>query len=166
MKIGLISDTHGFLEGSVHTYFKDCDQVWHLGDFGPGVSKDLSKKYSLFGVYGNIDDQPCRAEFPEYLVLEREGVKALLIHIGGYPGRYSLKAKELIAQHRPALFLSGHSHICKAMRDDKNKLLHLNPGAAGNHGFHNTKTIMTFEVHNGKISELKVIELGKRSSLA
>lgn len=165
MKIGLISDTHGFLDEKVFDYFKECDEVWHGGDFGPGVAEILQTKFTLRGVYGNIDDNEIRLEFPECSTFICEEIKVLILHIGGYPSRYTAKAKDMILLEKPDLFISGHSHICKAMRDDKNNLLHLNPGAAGNHGFHNMRTIMRFEIKKAKIINLQVIELGSRSIL-
>ena len=166
MKIGLLSDTHGYLDPSIDQYFKDCDEVWHIGDFGPNVDDLLKMKYKVRGVYGNIDDAICRIDNPEYQFFEMGGVAVLMIHIGGYPERYSKKARELIQELNPQVFISGHSHICKVMRDSKNDLIHLNPGAAGVHGFHKIKTIMRFDVENQGIKNLQVIELGPRVSSA
>lgn len=162
MKIGLISDTHGFLDPMVFEYFKECNQVWHVGDFGMDVAELLKAKFELKGVYGNIDDAQIRSEFPEFLLLNVEGKKVLLLHIGGYPTRYSVKAKKLIDLYKPDVFISGHSHVCKVMKDEKLNLLHLNPGAAGNHGFHKMKTIMRLEIKDFEIKNLQVIELGSR----
>jgi uncharacterized protein len=166
MKIGLISDTHSFLDPKVDVYFENCDEVWHIGDFGISVADKLKEKYALRGVYGNIDEILIREEFPEYLFFEINGLKVLMIHIGGYPGRYTKKAVELIKQYKPQLVITGHSHICKVMKDTKNNLLHINPGAAGNHGFHQMKTIMRFEIEKGVIKNLQAIELGLRSTEA
>ena len=166
MKIGLISDTHGYLDSSVHKYFEDCQEVWHVGDFGPNVDVLLRKQYKVRGVYGNIDDATCKIDNPEYQYFEVAGLTVLMIHIGGYPERYSKRAKELIQKYKPQVFISGHSHICKVMRDSKNKLIHLNPGAAGVQGFHKIKTIMRFEIESTKMKNLQVIELGPRVSSA
>ena len=165
-KIGLISDTHGYLDPLVHEYFNDCNEVWHIGDFGPNVADQLKEKYKTRGVYGNIDDVSIRSEFPEYLSFELEGVKFLLIHIGGYPKKFNKRSRELLEKFPSDVHIVGHSHICKAMRDDELGLIHLNPGAAGIHGFHHTRTIMTFEIKAKKLLNLKVIELGPRSSLS
>lgn len=161
-RIGLISDTHGFLDDSVFKHFKDCDEIWHAGDFGPDVAKPLADFKSLKGVYGNIDDKTISAEFPEVLRFKCEGVEVLMIHIGGYPGRFSLKAKQEIYTKSPDLFISGHSHILKVMYDDKNKFLHINPGAAGKHGWHKVRTLIRFCISEEKIHNLEVIELGTR----
>lgn len=161
-RIGLISDTHGFLDDSVFKHFKDCDEIWHAGDFGPDVAKPLADFKSLKGVYGNIDDKTICAEFPEVLRFKCEGVEVLMIHIGGYPGRFSLKAKQEIYTKSPDLFISGHSHILKVMYDDKNKFLHINPGAAGKHGWHKVRTLIRFCISEEKIHNLEVIELGTR----
>ena len=167
MKIGLISDTHSRLDEKVFDHFKDVDEIWHAGDFG---SLELSDRLASFkplkGVYGNIDGKELRAIHPEYLLLENEGVKTLMIHIGGYPGRYSKRSKELIEEHHPDLFICGHSHILKVMRDPNyNNMLCINPGAAGVHGFHKMKTIMRFELSDGKVQNVEVIELGKRGKI-
>lgn len=166
MKIGLLSDTHGYLDSSIEKYFIDCDEVWHVGDFGPQVDDLLREKYKVRGVYGNIDDATCKLTNPEHQYFEIEGVSILMIHIGGYPERYSKKGRELIEKYNPKVFISGHSHICKVMRDPKHDLLHLNPGACGIHGFHKIKTVMRFEIVKGKVKNLQVVELGPRVSSA
>lgn len=164
IKIGLISDTHSYLDMSVLDYFKDCDQVWHIGDFGLGIGDELAKHFELKGVYGNIDAANVRHKFPEYQIIELHGLKFLLLHIAGSPGKYSRLAKDLIERHRPHFLVCGHSHICKVMRDDKYKLMYINPGAAGNHGFHQIRTIMRFEIKEGVIKNMQAIELGPRSA--
>ena len=164
MKIGLLSDTHSYIDAVIIKQLKECKEIWHNGDFGEGVHVELEKIAPLRGVYGNIDHNALRHQFPEFLNYEINGLKVLMIHIGGYPEKYNKRSKELIQKYKPQLFLSGHSHICKIMRDDKNKLIHMNPGAAGKHGFHKIRTMITFEITNGKINEVKVIELGPRTS--
>lgn len=161
-RIGLISDTHGHLEDSVFTHFKECDEIWHVGDFGPGVADALAAFKPLRGVYGNIDDASIRNTFPEVLRFKCEEVEVLMIHIGGYPGKYSPKAKQEIYTKSPTLFLSGHSHILKVMFDQKNQCMHINPGAAGNHGWHRVKTLIRFCITGEKIHNLEVIEIGTR----
>lgn len=144
-------------------YAKNVDEIWHCGDFGNlEVSEELEKIGPLRGVYGNIDNDKIRKIFPEVLRFTCENVEVLMIHIGGYPGKYSPAAKKEISENPPNLFISGHSHILKAMYDDKNQLLHLNPGAAGNQGWHKVRTMMRFEIHGDKIENLEVIELGAR----
>lgn len=163
MKIGLLSDTHSFLDSKIWKYFKDCDEIWHAGDVGSlKVIDEIRSKKKFRGVYGNIDDNRLRQELPLNQIFEVEDVKVVITHIGGYPGAYKPRVAELLKQEKPQLYICGHSHICKASRDQQLDLLHLNPGACGNHGFHPVKTIMTFEIKSGNISELKVVELGRR----
>lgn len=164
-KIGLISDTHSYLDEKVFEYFKDCDEIWHAGDFGNIELSDKLKAFKpLVGVYGNIDDHEIRSEHPLHQRFVCEGVRVWMTHIGGYPGRYHINIKNRIKLEKPDLFITGHSHILKVMRDPKlDNMLHLNPGAAGNHGFHRVKTLMRFDCNNGKIENLQVIELGPRA---
>lgn len=165
MKIGLLSDTHGYLDDRILAHLQDCDEIWHAGDFGTvAVSDRLAEVAPVRGVYGNIDGQDVRLIHPRHLLFDCEGVKVLMIHIGGYPGRYGQEAKALIQEHRPGLYICGHSHILKAMPDPAHgRLLHLNPGAAGKHGFHVIRTMMRFEINDGKVQHLQAIELGKRA---
>lgn len=164
-RIGLISDTHGFLDDAVFKHFEQCDEVWHAGDFG---DTDLIKKLQDFkplkGVYGNIDGHKIRAEFPEKLRWQCEGVEVLMVHIGGYPGKYAPSIREEIRSNPPKLFISGHSHILKVIHDDKLNCLHMNPGAAGRHGWHKVRTIIRFSIDAERIYDCEVIELGKRSA--
>lgn len=161
-KIGLISDTHGHLDASVFKHFADCDEIWHAGDFGPDVAEALANFKPLRGVYGNIDDANIRNAFPEVLRFTCEGVEVLMLHIGGYPGKYSPKARAEIYTKSPTLFISGHSHILKVMFDSKNQCMHINPGAAGNHGWHRVKTLIRFCITEEKIHNLEVIEIDTR----
>ncbi|MGN6647744.1 MAG: metallophosphoesterase family protein [Cytophaga sp.] len=164
MKIGLISDTHSFLDNSVFDYFKECDEIWHAGDFGNvSVYDQLNAFKPTIGVYGNIDGQDVRIVLKEDLFFEREGVKIYMTHIGGSPGKYSARVKEQILNYKPAVFVCGHSHILRIMSDPAyGNMLYLNPGAAGKEGFHKIRTIMRFEFNAGKIEKLQVIELGMR----
>ena len=166
-RIGLISDTHGFLDEKVFDYFKDCDEVWHAGDFGVGVAEKLSQwlsgdKKPIKGVFGNIDGQEIRYEFPEQLVFTCEQVKVMIRHIGGAPPTYNPETRKELGTHRPKLFISGHSHILKVIYDDKINCLHINPGAAGNQGWHKVRTIIRFAIDGSDIKNCEVIELGKR----
>lgn len=162
-KILLLSDTHSYLDDRILDYAKNADEIWHCGDFGnPEIIEKLEKITNLRGVYGNIDGEKVRKIFPEVSHFTVENVEVLMIHIGGYPGKYSPLAKKEIAEKSPNLFISGHSHILKAMYDQKNNLLHLNPGACGKEGWHKTRTMMRFEINGDKIENLEVIELGKR----
>ena len=162
-RIGLISDTHNYLDESIFEHFKDCDEIWHGGDFGSSAIADALKKFKpLRGVYGNIDGNDIRSEFPEVLKFSCEDVKVLIVHIGGYPGKYSPVAKKEIINYQPKLFISGHSHILKVMYDDKLQCLHMNPGAAGKHGWHKIRTIIRFVIDGSDMKDCEVIELGNR----
>lgn len=162
-KIGLLSDTHGYLDDAVFKYFEACDEIWHAGDFGTiDVIEKLSSFKPFKGVYGNIDDKEIQLRCPEHLRFTCEGVDVWMTHIGGYPGRYSSLVKSTIVQNPPKLFICGHSHILKVQYDSKLELLHLNPGAIGKHGWHKVRTLMRFELNAGKIENLEIIELGKR----
>jgi hypothetical protein len=162
-RIGLMSDTHGFLDEKVFKYFAECDEVWHAGDIG---TVELAEKMEAFkpfrAVYGNIDGRDLRVHYPLDLRFECEGLDVWMTHIGGYPKRYSQRVREQMPFSSPKLFISGHSHILKVMPDTKFGLLHINPGACGNHGFHQVKTLVRFTIDKGEIKDLEVIELGKR----
>jgi putative phosphoesterase len=161
-KILLLSDTHGFVDDKMLHYAALADETWHAGDWGPQVHEKLIAHTPLLrGVYGNIDNQSCRQLYPKHLYFTCEGLKVYITHIGGYPGRYSLGVKDKIMQQHSGLFISGHSHILKVMRDAGLKLIHMNPGAAGIHGFHKVRTWLTFEVNNGIVQNLNVIECPK-----
>ena len=163
IRIGLISDTHGYLDPKVEKYFKECDEIWHLGDVGNlDVIKQLTKIKPVRGVYGNIDGQDIRNVFPKELKFKCEDVKVWLVHIGGYPNRYAKDVKKRIEFNSPDLFITGHSHILKVMYDKKLNLLHINPGAAGKSGFHKVKTLVRFTIDKKNIKDLEVIELGPK----
>ena len=159
-KIALISDTHSYFGEDIAKYLYQCDEIWHAGDIG---DIETLEKYEnlkpVRAVYGNIDGQDVRSAVPEYQFFSVELLKVLMIHIGGYPGRYSGIAKELINKYKPDIFVSGHSHILKIMPDRKNDLLHINPGACGIKGFHKVRTITLFDLDNGKIENVRVVEM-------
>ncbi len=161
-KIGLISDTHGFLDEKVLEHFSACDEVWHAGDFGPDVIQPLQNFKPLKGIYGNIDDAAIHKEFPEQLVFMCESVKVMMRHIGGYPPKYNPATKKEILLHCPQLFISGHSHILKVMYDEALSCLHMNPGAAGKHGWHKVRTLIRFTIDGSDMKDCEVIELGAR----
>jgi uncharacterized protein len=162
-KIGLISDTHSFLDDAVFNHFAACDEVWHAGDFGSiEVIEKLKEFKPLKGVYGNVDGTDIRMEFPEVLRWKCEEVEVVMTHIGGYPGRYAPNIKSELLSHPPKLFISGHSHILKIIFDDKLQCLHMNPGAAGKQGWHKTRTLIRFEVEGDAMRNCEVIELGKK----
>lgn len=164
MKILLLSDTHGYLDETILKYARGADEIWHAGDFGDSlVSDTLSGITKLRGVYGNIDGQELRKMHPLELFFEVEGFKVFMIHIGGYPGKYPASVRDKILQHRPDIFICGHSHILKVVRDMSfNKMICLNPGAAGKNGFHQERTMLRMELIKGKVENLEVIQLGKR----
>lgn len=162
-KIGLLSDTHGYLDPSVFQYFQDCDEIWHAGDIGSvEIIEQLSKFKPLKAVFGNIDDQAVRQLCPENQRFQCEQVDVWITHIGGYPGRYSSLVSRELKANPPALFIAGHSHIVKVQYDKNLKLLHLNPGAVGKQGWHTVRTLMRFEINGDRIENLELIELGKR----
>lgn len=164
MKIGLLSDTHSWLEERVFHHFQNCDEIWHAGDIGSlKLADDLAAFKPLRAVYGNIDGAELRRVFSEDLHFEIAGLKVYMTHIGGYPGKYPARIRHQLAEKRPGLFICGHSHILKVMPDPVFKLLHINPGAAGNHGFHQVKTLVRFAIVAGAIKNLQAIELGPRS---
>ena len=163
-KIVLLSDTHGFMDERFISHLKEADEIWHAGDIGErGILAQLSTYAPLKAVYGNIDGTDVRKVHPLNQTFMCENVKVFITHIGGYPNRYSAEALKEIQENKPQLFICGHSHILKVMYDDKYKLLHINPGAAGNHGFHNVKTMVRFTIDGEKIKDLEVVELGKRA---
>jgi putative phosphoesterase len=162
-KILLLSDTHSYIDDQILKFVKQADEVWHAGDIGNLTVTDTLKKLKpLKAVFGNIDDADARSEFPLDLKFSVENVAVWITHIGGYPNRYNLRIRNEIAKNPPKIFISGHSHILKVQYDKKLNLLHLNPGAAGNHGFHKIRTMLRFELENGDIKNLEIIELAKR----
>jgi putative phosphoesterase len=162
MRIGLISDTHGFLDDAVFKHFENCDEIWHAGDFGNiGLADKLAAFKPLRGVYGNIDGADVRQVYPEHLRFMCEKVDVWMTHIGGYPDRYAPDVKREIYTKPPGLFISGHSHILKVIFDKKINCLHLNPGAAGKQGWHKVRTLIRFSITDEKIHTLDVIELHK-----
>ncbi len=162
-RIGLISDTHGFLDKAVFKHFEQCNEIWHAGDFGPDVAEKLESFKPLKGVYGNIDDASIRHQFPEQLVFTSEGVKVMMRHIGGSPPKYNPETRKELALHQPQLFISGHSHILKVIYDEKISCLHMNPGAAGRQGWHKIRTLIRFVIDGSDMRDCEVIELGGRS---
>jgi len=163
-RIGLISDTHGFLDEKVFEYFQDCDEVWHAGDWGEGVAARLTAESgrTVKGVFGNIDGVSIRNEFPEQLVFMCEEVKVMIRHISGSPPRYNPETTKELAIHKPQLLVCGHSHILKIMYDNKIDCLYMNPGAAGKQGWHKVRTLIRFIIDGKEIKNCEVIELGKR----
>lgn len=164
MKILLLSDTHSYIDDRILDYVQQADEVWHVGDIGEiEVTDKIKALKPLRAVYGNIDGTEARAEFPLDNRFVVAGLEVWMTHIGGYPNRYNPRIKEIIKENPPKLFISGHSHILKVQYDSKLQLLHMNPGAAGKHGFHQVRTMLRFEILQGEITNLEVVELGKRA---
>lgn len=165
-RIGLLSDTHGFFDPAIYKYFESCDEIWHAGDIGTIAVAEQCELFKPFrAVYGNIDGADLRIRYPEKLRFRYEGLDVLMVHIGGYPGRYTHTVRHELSIKPPGLFISGHSHILKVIPDHANKLLHINPGAAGNHGIHKVKTLVRFSIEQGRVHELEVIEIGNRGRI-
>lgn len=163
-KILLLSDTHSFIDDQILKFVKQADEVWHAGDIGDLHVTDMIKDVKpLRAVNGNIDDNKARAEFPLDNKFSVEGVSVWITHIGGYPNKYNQRVREELNRNPPKLFICGHSHILKVQYDKKLNLLHLNPGAAGKHGFHKVRTMLRFEIDKGEIKNMEIIELANRS---
>ncbi len=163
-QIGVISDTHGYLDNKILEFFEGCDQVWHAGDIGSiEVLTDLKSVFpQVYAVYGNIDDWTVRSEVPEVQVFTVENKKVAITHICGSPLRYNTAVKQIISEHKPDILVCGHSHILKVQFDEKNNLLFMNPGAAGFSGFHKVRTALRFVIDGNDIKDLRVLELSRR----
>jgi putative phosphoesterase len=162
-KIVLISDTHSFIPKSFWKYIEGYDELWHAGDVGNiGLIDKLKSMIPTRGVYGNIDGTEIRKEFPEHLIFTEQGVKVLMLHIGGKPYVYSPRMRELIRQHRPKVVICGHSHILRVEYDKRDKVLFMNPGALGNQGFHKVKTMLRFTLDKGEVKNMDAVELSER----
>lgn len=158
-QISLLSDSHSHIDSKVIPILKGSDEIWHAGDIGDAsILEPLKKVAPLRAVYGNIDGQGIRSDYPLNALFEIEGLKVLMTHIAGYPGRYNRRAIKLIDEHAPQLFICGHSHILKVMRDPKYGHLHMNPGAIGLQGFHQVRSLLQFQIANGKVKDLQVVE--------
>lgn len=162
-KILLLSDTHSYIDENIMKYVREADEVWHAGDIGDLVVTDVIKKIKpLRAVYGNIDDAKARLEFPLHNRFFCEKMDIWITHIGGYPGKYNGAIREELQKNPPAIFICGHSHILKVQFDKKLNILHLNPGAAGIHGFHLVRTMLRFVIDGDKIKDMEVIEFPKK----
>lgn len=168
MKIGILSDTHGYLDPKVFQHFAPCDEIWHAGDIGsPDIISQLQQFKPLVAVYGNIDDRNIRALVPEEQWIEREGMSIWITHIGGSPPNYNPHVRKNLNERRPDILVCGHSHILKIMPDrQRHNMLFINPGAAGQQGFHTIRTLVRIELTNGKITGAEAIELGRRGALS
>lgn len=160
IKIGLLSDTHGYIHPKVFDFFKDVDEIWHAGDIGNlETAKELAKFKPMYAVYGNIDGHELRVSLPEKRVFKREKLDIFMTHIGGYPGRYYKGIKDLLIKHRTKLFITGHSHILKVVNDKRLNLLHINPGAAGKNGIHQVVTFVRFNIEGDRVNDLEIMEI-------
>jgi putative phosphoesterase len=163
MRIGVISDTHGWVDPAVYEHFADVDEIWHAGDAGNiDVITELETFKPLRAVWGNVDDFRVRSATKEHLFFRAGNKNVLLIHIGGYPGRYSPYALDLIQKLNPDIFVCGHSHIVRVEYDRKHSMLCINPGSAGRTGIHRVMTLLRFDVNGDNISDMEVIEFGQR----
>lgn len=166
-KIALISDNHSYYHEEIMPHLADADEIWHAGDIGDLASiqamLDLGKPFKA--VYGNIDDQSVKDIYPLNNIFVCDGLKVFMTHIGGYPGKYNARVLDIIKEEKPRLYICGHSHICKVMPDKINGLIHMNPGAYGHHGFHKIRTMLRFDIDQGKISNVRAIEFGIRGIL-
>jgi hypothetical protein len=163
VRIGLLSDTHGYWDDRYVKYFEDCDEIWHAGDIGSlELARQLDNIRPLRAVYGNIDGQDIRKYYPQTLRFTIEGAEVLMKHIGGYPGHYDPSVRASLFVRPPKLFICGHSHILKVQYDKTLRMLHINPGAAGNYGFHKVRTLVRFVIDQGEFKDLEVIELAER----
>lgn len=159
-KVGILSDTHGYWDDRYLTYFADCDEIWHIGDIGSvAITDKLAEFTKVRAVYGNIDGQDIRSQFPEINRFTIDGTDVLMKHIGGYSGRYDASIRTTLFIKPPKLFISGHSHILKVQFDKTLNMLHINPGAAGISGFHKVRTMVRLVIDNGTFKDLEVIEL-------
>ncbi len=162
MTIGLLSDTHSHLDNKILDFFKDVDEIWHAGDIGNlEVVYRLKAIKPVRAVFGNIDGQEARSQFKEVEIFKCENMNVLIIHIGGYPGKYAPRVKELLRNNNSNLFISGHSHILKVMYDKTLVIMHINPGAAGMSGFHQVITAMRFVVDNQEIKKMQILEINR-----
>lgn len=162
-RIGLLSDTHAYWDEKYREYFSSCDEIWHAGDIGSdALAAQLAELKPLRAVYGNIDGQSTRLQYPKVARFRVEEVEVMMMHIGGYPGRYNPEIRKELYDSRPNLFIAGHSHILKVAFDKNLNCLHINPGAAGKSGFHQVRTLIRFVIDGSAIKDLEVIEIGIR----
>ncbi len=162
-KIGIISDTHGYMDDRIAHHLQNCHEIWHAGDIGDiAVTDKLEEIAPLRAVYGNIDGGVLRTVFPLDHFFEIEGLKVFMTHIAGRPGSYPARVSAEVRSLKPDVFICGHSHICMVKQNPTFNVLHINPGAAGVQGFHKVRTLLRMDVDKGKVANLEVVELGKR----
>ena len=159
-RIGILSDTHGMWDDRYALHFKDCDEIWHAGDIGDyAIIERLRETAPVRAVSGNIDHGMVRRKYPETDIFTIEGVRVLLTHIGGYPGKWSPGMKRLLKEERIKLMVDGHSHLLKIIFDNELDLLHINPGAAGNQGWQRVRTLVRITIDGTEMRDCEIIEL-------
>jgi putative phosphoesterase len=162
-RIGLISDTHDHFDPQLSDIFADCDEIWHAGDIGNiDIIQKLKSIKPVRAVYGNIDDLSMQHQFPEDLWLNIGELLVYITHIAGKPPKYNARVLKAIKEKKPNLLICGHSHILRVMPDKANNLMYINPGAAGQHGFHTIRTVIKMTIADDKISDMAAVELGRR----
>ncbi|MBD5194164.1 MAG: metallophosphoesterase family protein [Bacteroidales bacterium] len=159
-KIGILSDTHGFWDSKYIKYFEDCDEIWHAGDIGDiSIIEKLESICPVKAVKGNADFGEVARRFESIIIFEIENIKVLLTHIGGYPGKWAPNIKQLLKENSIKLMVDGHSHILKVIYDKELDLLHINPGAAGQQGWHKKRTLIRLDIDNSEFTKCEIIEL-------
>lgn len=163
-KIVLLSDTHGYIDNKILKFCIDADEIWHAGDWGPDVNRTLETlNKPIKGVFGNIDGAEIRNIYHEINIFTIENMKIAIKHIAGYPEKYNIETKSLLKLEKPDIFICGHSHILRVVKDKTYNCTYINPGAAGIYGFHNIRTMIIFKLENGRIFDMNIVELGKRT---
>lgn len=159
-KIGVISDTHGYIDDKLIGFFSECDEIWHAGDVGDySVIDRLSEISEVKVVFGNIDGTDIRSDFKENLKFQCENMNVWITHIGGYPGKYDFRIRNELMTNPPDIFVAGHSHILKIIYDNKINCLHINPGAYGKSGIHKVRTALKFEIDKEEVRNMKILEI-------
>jgi len=162
----LFSDTHNYFDPRIKPHIATANEIWHAGDIGSvNFFDELMKEFpekTFRVVNGNIDDSKTKITYPDEQLFFCEKVKVFITHIGGYPKHYAKGIKEKLKQIEPTLFVCGHSHILRVIYDKELSVLHMNPGAAGNHGFHQIKTFLKFDIDGSNITNLNIVEIAKR----
>jgi uncharacterized protein len=165
-KVGILSDTHGFIPPQLFSFFKDCDEIWHAGDWGDEKTFEQLKNFKpMRTVWGNIDGHRLRLQMPEVLHFKVEDLTVCMLHIGGYPGKYSPQCKKAFQQQMPEVMVCGHSHILKVMKDKDLGVMHFNPGAAGIRGFHSVCTALRLKIEGKRMFDLEVWEVPRNQML-
>ncbi len=159
--IGLVSDTHGFLDPDLIEVFDGVDHIIHAGDIGdPEILERLREIAPTTAVRGNIDGGELRF-CPLEEIVDIAGKEIAVLHIAGSPKRPRKQARELIGRERPDAIIVGHSHIPVVGRVDET--LWINPGAAGRQGFHHQRTAALLHITDDGEFGMDRVVLGSRS---